>query len=77
MWWLVYIEWEGMYCLLCRVHNTKNRFNKDSKFKCEPSIRYKRSALFNSKANGHPGGKKDLGLAQSTGHLGTYLLELE
>ena len=77
MWWLVYIEGEGMYCLLCRVHNTKNRFNKDSKFNCEPSIRYKRSALFNAKAIGHPGGKKDLGHAQSTGHLGTYLLELE
>lgn len=31
MWWLVYIEGQGMFCLLCRVHNTKNRFNKDSK----------------------------------------------
>ena len=77
MWWLVYIEGQGMFCLLCGVHNTKNRFNKDSKFNCEPSIRYKRSALFNSKAKGHPGGRKDLGHAQSTGHLATHLLELE
>ena len=77
MQWLVYIEGQGMFCLLCRVHNTKNRFNKDSKFNCELSIRYKRSALFNSKAKGHPGGKKDLGHAQSTGHLATHLLELE
>ena len=77
MWWLVFIEGEGMYCLLCRIHNMKNRYNKDSKFNCEPSIRYKKSALFNFKANGHPGSKKDLGHAQSTGHLGTYLLEQE
>lgn len=77
MWWLVFIEGEGMYCLLCRIHNTKNRYNKDCKFNCEPSVRYKRSALFNSKADGHPVGKKDLGHARSTGHLGTYLLELE
>lgn len=66
-----------MYCLLCCIHNTKNRFNKDSKFNCVPSIRYMRSALFNAKAIWQPGGKKDLGHAQSTGHLGTYLLELE
>ena len=77
MWWLVFIEGEEMYCLLCRIHDTKNRYNKDSKFNCEPSIRYKKSALFNSKANGHPGSKKDLGHAQSTGHLETYLLEQE
>lgn len=64
-----------MYCLLCRIHNTKNKFNKDSKFNCESSVRYKKSALFNSKTQ--PGDKKDLGHAQTTGHLATYLLELE
>lgn len=69
MWWLVYIEGEGMYCLLCRVHNTKNRFNKDSKLNCEPSIRYNRSALFNSKANRHPGGKKTWAIHSQLGTL--------
>lgn len=64
-----------MYCLLCRIHNTKNKFNKDSKFNCESSVRYKKSALFNSKTQ--PGDKKDLGHAQTTGHLTTHLLELE
>ena len=66
-----------MYCFLCCIHNIKNRFNKDSKFNCEPSIHYERSALFNSKANRHPRGKKDVGHAETTGHLGTYLLELD
>ena len=28
MWWLVHCEGEGMFCLLCRVHNTKNKYNK-------------------------------------------------
>ena len=45
MWWLAFVEGEGMYCLLCRIHNTKNKFNKDWKFNCEPSVRYKRSAI--------------------------------
>ena len=75
MWWLAFVEGEGMYCLLCRIHNTKNKFNKDSKFNCEPSVRYKRSAIINVKAN--PGDKKDLGHAQTSGHLNTHSLELE
>ena len=75
MWWLAFVEGEGLYCLLCRIHNTKNKFNKDSKFNCEPSVRYKRSAIINVKAN--PGDKKDLGHAQTSGHLNTHSLELE
>lgn len=50
MCWLICVEGQGMFCLLCRIHNTKNRFNKDSKFNNEPSVRFKRSALFNSRA---------------------------
>ena len=66
---------EGMYCFLCHIHNTKNKFNNDSKFNCEPSVRYKRSAIINVKAN--PGDKKDLGHAQTSGNLNTHSLELE
>lgn len=47
-----------MYGLLCHVHIMRSRFNKHSKINCEPSIHYKRSAFFISKANRHPGGKK-------------------
>ena len=75
MWWLLYVEGQGMFCLLCRIHNTKNPFNKDSKFNSEPSVRFKRSALYNS--NVQPGEKKDLGHSQSAGHVSTFLLELE
>ena len=64
-----------MYCLLCRIHSTQKKFNKDSKFNCEPYIRYKRTAIINVKAN--PGDKKDLGHAQISGHLNTHQLELE
>ena len=44
MWWLVYCEGEGLFCLLCRVHNTKNKYNKQNTFKSAPSTNYKHSA---------------------------------
>lgn len=75
MWWLLYVKGQGMFCLLCRIHKTKSLFNKNSKFNSEPSVRLKRSALYYS--NIQPGEKKDLGHSQSTGHVSTFLLELE
>ena len=32
IWWLAYVEGKGMYCLLCRKHNTKNEQNKSKVF---------------------------------------------
>ncbi|CAH3185549.1 unnamed protein product, partial [Porites evermanni] len=40
MWWLVYCAWEGMFCLLSRVHNTKNKYNKQNTFNSAPSTIY-------------------------------------
>ena len=45
MWWAIYIEGEGFYCLLCRKHQTKAQQNKSEKFSVEPSVRIKSDAL--------------------------------
>ena len=79
MWWLIFVDDAraavgGMYCLLCRIHNTKNKYNKDAKFNTEPSVRYKKGAIFNP--NAKEGDKKDLGHSQSGSHLATVNLEL-
>ena len=54
MWWLVYCEGEGMFCLLCRVHNTKNKYNKQNTFNSAPSTNYKHSAVSDpERGSGH------------------------
>ena len=45
MFWTVYIEGEGFYCLLCKKHQTANAQNKEVKFKMEPSVRIKEQSL--------------------------------
>jgi hypothetical protein len=45
IWWAVYIEGEGMYCLLCRKHQSKSTQNKSETFATEPSTRFKWNAL--------------------------------
>ena len=40
-WWSVYVEDEGIYCLLCRKHDTLNKQNKNRKFNREPSTRFR------------------------------------
>ena len=39
--WLIYLERDSMFCLLCRKHNYSNSQNKSKKFNLEPSVRYK------------------------------------
>ena len=63
MWWLVYCEGEGMFCLLCRVHNTKNKYNKQNIFNLAPSTNYKHSAVSDH--------------ARASGHTSTVICELE
>ena len=43
--WLVYEEGKGMFCLLCRKHDTLNPQNKTKKFNRDASVRYKRKAV--------------------------------
>ncbi|XP_028516259.1 uncharacterized protein LOC110243833 [Exaiptasia diaphana] len=43
--WLIYIEGEGMFCLICRKHDSTNSINKAKKFNAEPGVRFKRKAL--------------------------------
>lgn len=43
--WPVYIEGEGFYCLLCKKHQTANPQNKEVKFTVEPSVRIKEQSL--------------------------------
>ena len=43
--WPVYIEEEGFYCLLCKRHQTSNSQHKDVKFTVEPCVRIKEQSL--------------------------------
>ncbi|CAG2242722.1 unnamed protein product [Mytilus edulis] len=44
LWWLVYIEQEGMYCLLCKNHHNLNPKNKDI-FCMKPGLRFRKEAI--------------------------------
>ncbi|XP_060569569.1 zinc finger MYM-type protein 6-like, partial [Ruditapes philippinarum] len=52
-----------MFCLLCKTHNTSNKFNKQNTFNITPSNNFKHSAILDHQ--------------RSTGHNSTYLCELE
>lgn len=43
--WLVYIEGQGMFCILFRKHGTLNHQNKSKKFNLDPAVRFKRKAV--------------------------------
>ncbi|CAB3990024.1 Hypothetical predicted protein [Paramuricea clavata] len=43
--WLIYEEGEGMFCFICRKHNTENEKNKCKKFNLQAGIRFKRKAV--------------------------------
>ena len=45
MWWLVYVEAEGQYCLICKKFDSKNPQNKKEVFPAEPSTRLKKECL--------------------------------
>jgi len=45
MWWLLYIEGEGQYCLICKKFDSKNPQNKKEFFSAEPSTRLKKDCL--------------------------------
>ena len=52
-----------MFCLLCRVHNTKNKYNKQNTFNQAPSTNFKHSAVSDH--------------ARASGHTSTIICELE
>ena len=41
----MFVEGNGVYCILCRKHNAHSTQNKQEKFASEPSVRFKTSAL--------------------------------
>ena len=43
--WLIYVEGQGMFCMLCRKHGTSNCQNKSKKYNLEPALRFKRKAV--------------------------------
>ncbi|XP_043930319.1 zinc finger and BTB domain-containing protein 25 isoform X2 [Protopterus annectens] len=45
VYWLVFEEGQGMYCFLCRKHNTYNKQNKVKVFNTTPAVRFKKSAI--------------------------------
>ena len=46
IWWLVFIPDEGMYCVLCRLHQTQNTKNKLQKsYGLEPAVGMQSDAL--------------------------------
>ncbi len=63
MWWTVYVEGEGTYCLLCRIHNKKAKYNRTSTYNQLPSVSIKHSSL--------------VGHAHSEGHEAAVKAEME
>ena len=45
LWWLLYEEGNGMFCLLCRMHDCENPFSHQKNFHQVPAVRYKKSTL--------------------------------
>ena len=45
LWSLIYKENDGMFCLLCRKHNTGNLRNNSDTWNATPSIRFRRSSF--------------------------------
>ena len=45
VWWPAYVEGEGLYCLLCKKHDTFNPQNKSKIFNKEPCKRFRPEAL--------------------------------
>lgn len=45
LWWLCYLENAGMYCLLCRKHDTINTRNKSKIWNDQPSVRLRKVAI--------------------------------
>ena len=45
VWWPVFVEGQGLYCLLCTKHDTENPQNKKKIFNEEPSTRFRPEAL--------------------------------
>ena len=43
--WLICKEGQGMFCLLCRKHDTSNNQNKSKKYNVEPAVIFKRKAV--------------------------------
>ena len=43
--WLLFQEGKGMFCIICRKHDTINPQNKSKKFNTEPSVRFKRKTV--------------------------------
>ena len=41
MWWPVYVEGEGLFCLLCKKHDTSNPQNKSKVFNNDPCKRFR------------------------------------
>ena len=41
----LFLEGEGVYCILCKKHNAHSTQNKQEKFCFEPSVRFKSTAL--------------------------------
>ena len=54
MWWLVYQENKGMFCLLCKKHHLVNARNKSDKYCCKPAVRFcRRGVLEHANAEKH------------------------
>ena len=45
VWWLIYVEGEGMYCLLCKKYGARNLQNKTEQFATVRSARCKVDAI--------------------------------
>lgn len=45
LWWLLFVEEKGMFCLLCRLHQGKSKHNKSGSYGMEPAVRFQTLSL--------------------------------
>lgn len=77
MWWLCYVEGQGMFCALCRKHNCINEQNKCSSFGDKPSIRMKKSAVTDHLSSKKHNGAKETEMLNRVSFFQKELTERE
>ena len=45
IWWLLYVDNMGLFCLLCRKHNVDKPSNKSKIFNAAPCVRFQKEGI--------------------------------
>ena len=66
IWDVIYVEGQGLFCLLCKKFNVKNPQNKFAIFADEPSCRFRKSTIKDHKKSTKPAGARNAELLNRT-----------